>query len=137
MLTTNGILDSLVPTLHCIKVEPANYTLQTQMFPKPGETSKKSFKWEHFISAMIDADFSAQQGTNPSHLVRLYTGDTDNTTGNGGSAMRFRSNDGLGSISFHYPHPEGIVHPTRLNIMAKRMRKWFGWSRELFEVRVK
>lgn len=51
--------------------------------------------------------------------------------------MRFRSNDGFGSISLHYPHPEEVVYPTMLYTMGKRMRNWFVGSRKVFEARVK
>ncbi|QDS69564.1 hypothetical protein FKW77_007963 [Venturia effusa] len=96
-----------------IQVDKSNYTLFTDMFPSPGEATKRSFKWNHFVSAMIDAGFIAEQGS--------------------GSAVRFSGN--LGSISFHKPHPVPIIDPVMLHSMGKRMRKWFGWSRDVFEVR--
>lgn len=62
---------------------------------------------------MIDANFNAEQGS--------------------GSAVRFSSD--LGSISFHRPHPEPVIDRIMLHSMGKRMRKWFGLSRYVFEVR--
>lgn len=85
------------------------------MFPSPGENLKKSFEWNHFVDAMIDADFSVEEGS--------------------GSAVCFRSNDGLGSVSFHRPHPDTVINPIMFINMGKRMRKWFGWNRDIFEVR--
>ncbi|KAE9982495.1 hypothetical protein BLS_005926 [Venturia inaequalis] len=96
-----------------IQVDKSNYALFSDMFPAPGEVTKRSFKWVHFVSAMIDANFNAEQGS--------------------GSAVRFSSEKG--SISFHKPHPAPVIDPIMLQSMGKRMKKWFSWSRDVFEVR--
>ncbi|KAE9990079.1 hypothetical protein EG327_001891 [Venturia inaequalis] len=97
-----------------IQVDKSNYALFSDMFPAPGEVTKRSFKWVHFVSAMIDANFNAEQGS--------------------GSAVRFSGE--RGSISFHKPHPAPVIDPIMLQSMGKRMKKWFSWSRDVFEVRV-
>lgn len=75
-----------------IQVDKSNYALFSDMFPTPGEITKRSFKWAHFVSAMIDANFIAEQGS--------------------GSAVRFSSD--LGSISFRRRHPEPVIDPIML-----------------------
>lgn len=69
------------------------------------------------MDAMINAALSVKQGSR--------------------SAVSFSSNNGLRSVSFHRAHPEPVIDPIMLNSMGKRMTKWFGWSRNTFEVRDK
>jgi hypothetical protein len=102
--------------LSLIPVKHDNMTLFHHMFPSCGEESQRSFSWQHFLSAMIDAGFSILQSQ--------------------GSAITFKqdeeSRDGVKTIVFHSPHPSPTINPVMLRSMAKRVTKWFGWRRELF-----
>lgn len=107
-----------------IAVKPENMNLFLQMFPSPSsETSGRTFKWQHFLDAMVEAGLSIRQGS--------------------GSAVNFAFDDDLsapqsdsvvdaGSIVFHRPHPIAEIHPVMMRTMGKRMSKWFGWRRETF-----
>lgn len=95
-----------------VAVKPENLSLFAAMFPtEKGIT--RSFSWKHFLQAMVDAGFSVTQGS--------------------GSAVSFRNPGGV--IVFHQPHPDPTIDPTMLMSMGKRLRKWFGWDREVFIAR--
>jgi hypothetical protein len=57
----------------------------------------------------------------------------------GGSAVTFEPRAcskwfGQGSIVFHRLHPDSTIDPVMLNSIGKRMKKWFGWGNEMFEL---
>jgi hypothetical protein len=119
--------EALVPTalvtppkpctpLILIPVKHDNMTIFHHMFPSCGEESQRSFSWQHFLNAMIDAGFSVLQSQ--------------------GSAITLRQDEerreGVRTIVVHRPHPSPTINPVMLRSIAKRMTKWFGWRRELF-----
>jgi len=108
---------------HTITVSSETLRIFSRMFPsKADATFKGVIRWPQFVAAMADAGCSA--------------------THNGGSAVSF---DGVtnehgqcgGSIVFHKPHPDSEVDLIMLQTMGKRLRKWFGWDREMFVERGK
>ncbi|KAI4847264.1 hypothetical protein E4T44_04609 [Aureobasidium sp. EXF-8845] len=119
--------EALVPTalvtppkpctpLILIPVKHDNMTILHHMFPSCGEESQRSFSWQHFLNAMIDAGFSVLQSQ--------------------GSAITLRQDEerreGVRTIVVHRPHLSPTINPVMLRSIAKRMTKWFGWRRELF-----
>jgi hypothetical protein len=102
--------------LTLIPVKHDNMTVFHHMFPSCGEESQRSFLWQHFLNAMIDAGFSVLQSQ--------------------GSAITLRQDEerreGVRTIVVHRPHPSPTINPVMLRSIAKRMTKWFGWRRELF-----
>jgi hypothetical protein len=102
--------------LALIPVKHDNMTIFHHMFPSCGEESQRSFSWQHFLGAMIDAGFSVLQSQ--------------------GSAITLRQDEvrheGMRTIVVHRPHPSPTINPVMLRSIAKRMTKWFGWRRELF-----
>ena len=99
-----------------IPVKHDNMAIFHHMFPSCGEESQRSFSWQHFFGAMIDAGFSILQSQ--------------------GSAVTLKGNEerheGVKTIVVHRPHPSPTINPVMLRSIAKRMTKWFGWRRELF-----
>lgn len=86
-------------------------------FPTSREEAAKSVDWNAFVTAMLDVGGSARNG--------------------GGSAVVFENEhnamEGQNSkIVFHKPHPVAKIDPVMLHSMGRRMRKWFGWHRDLF-----
>ncbi|KAK3696022.1 hypothetical protein LTR37_018164 [Vermiconidia calcicola] len=86
------------------------------------DVSKGVMKWQQFVIAMVDA------GCTVTHV--------------GGSAVSFdhvrnTSNGSLGTIVFHKPHPDLNIDSKMLQIMGRRLKKWFGWDKETFVVRAK
>ncbi|KAF7923039.1 uncharacterized protein EAE98_007744 [Botrytis deweyae] len=80
----------------------------------------KTVPWDSLVNAMAEAGFIASHER-------------------GGSAVQFEPDTsspwfGKGKIVFHKPHPERVVDAVMLGVMGKRMKKWFGWSDETFEV---
>jgi hypothetical protein len=87
------------------------------MFPASGEEAAKSVDWNAFVHAMSDAGFSARNG--------------------GGSAVVFENENNSkkgqnGKIVFHKPHPVTKIDPVMFHFMGKRLKKRFGWHRDLF-----
>ncbi|KAF4627824.1 hypothetical protein G7Y89_g10331 [Cudoniella acicularis] len=102
-----------------LPVSKRAYDAITLLFPQSPEESAKGLDWNSFVHAMADMNFVARNA--------------------GGSAVRFQKNgsvtmekDGGGKIVLHRPHPENRVDPVILHSWGKRMKKWFGWERELF-----
>ena len=91
-----------------ISVKPENLTLFDAMFPLSTQSKEqtRSFSWKHFLQAMTDAGCSI--------------------THRNGSAVSFKNDQGV--ILFHQP----TIDPIVLTSMGKRLRKWFGWSRDVF-----
>jgi hypothetical protein len=70
-------------------------------------------KWEHFLSAMLDAGFSA--------------------THTGGSCVSFRDvRHGAGAITLHKLHPDPTLNYKMLKSHARRLHGQFGWTSETF-----
>ncbi|THX21227.1 hypothetical protein D6D17_00177 [Aureobasidium pullulans] len=101
---------------HVRLVKHYNLVVFQHMFPLGGAESQRSFSWQHFSGAMVDAGFSILQSQ--------------------GSAITLKLNDysgmGVKTIVLHRPHPSPTVNPVMLRRIAKRMEKWFGWHREMF-----
>ncbi|THY63311.1 hypothetical protein D6C99_00610 [Aureobasidium pullulans] len=98
------------------RVKSDNIAVFHHMFPLRGAESQRSFSWQHFLGAMVDAGFSIFQSQ--------------------GSAITLKLDDysgvGVKTIVLHRPHPSPTVNPVMLRRIAKRMEKWFGWHREMF-----
>lgn len=84
------------------------------MYLIDAEERSKGVDWATFVRTMADVGFVARDA--------------------GGSAVSFENN-GEGKIIFHKPHPDTDIDAHLLRIMAWRMTKWFGWSRESFVLR--
>lgn len=93
-----------------VKFENAN--IFAEMFAKD-KSKLRTFSWQHFVQAMVDAGCSVTQGS--------------------GSTVTFGT--GTRTIVFHQPHPEPKIDPVMLTFMGKRLRKWFGWDWDTFAVR--
>ncbi|PPJ61251.1 hypothetical protein CBER1_06713 [Cercospora berteroae] len=78
-------------------------------------TQGGTIRWQAFVQAMKDAGFNAEEAA--------------------GSAVSFRSSSLGGSICFHRPHPDPVLHPIMLYAMARRLTKWFGFTTETFVLR--
>lgn len=82
------------------------------MFPDKDDVAKHVLR-DGFVHAMIDAGFTARN--------------------NSGSAVAFKQLSGEGGrMVFHKPHPVDKVDLVLLQIMGKRMERWFGGRRGLF-----
>ncbi|MCJ1287243.1 hypothetical protein MMC26_006591 [Xylographa opegraphella] len=90
------------------------------MFADSAEEAARGIEWDTFAHAMFDMGFSGRNGGGSAVVFE-----------NGGS--REGSTAG-GKIIFHKPHPVAKIDPVMLHAMGRRMAKWFGWRRELFEV---
>lgn len=102
-------------SLH-IAVKANNLPLFDHMYPSQQDAPDKTkTKWEHFASALTDAGFTMSQSR--------------------GSAVAFSKPEG--SIVFHRPHPNPVIDSVMLRAMGKRLRKWFGWGRDVFVQRAK
>ncbi|PGH08865.1 hypothetical protein AJ80_07736 [Polytolypa hystricis UAMH7299] len=120
LTTGEGIAHAAAtPTTGCkgdkglkVYVTKRSYDMLTLMFPASGEESTKGMKWDMFVHAMLDIGFSARNA--------------------GGSAVVFEN--GNGKIIFHKPHPTPNLDSVMLHSMGRRMAKWFGWRREVFEL---
>jgi hypothetical protein len=91
------------------------------LFPN-SEGDTKSVAWDSFVDAMLKVGFEARCS--------------------GGSAVLFELDGeskwyGKGKIVIHRPHPSSAIDPVMLLSIGKRMKKWFGWSRESFGLEVK
>lgn len=95
-----------------VTVKKDNLNILSKLYPD--SKTKGSVKWTNFVEAMIDAGFAVIQGS--------------------GSAVSFKYTDGK-MIVFHRPHPEPVVDPIMLQAFGKRLRKYFGWERDVFEER--
>jgi len=78
--------------------------------------------WDKFTDAMAKVGFTARR--------------------NGGSAFLFEPSGeskwfGRGKISIHRPHPGSTIDSVMLLCIGKRMKKWFGWNKESFELEKK
>jgi hypothetical protein len=78
--------------------------------------------WDKFTDAMAKVGFIARR--------------------NGGSACLFEPSgeskwSGRGKISIHRPHPASTINSVMLLCIGKRMKKWFGWNKESFELEKK
>ncbi|CAG8975639.1 hypothetical protein HYALB_00008398 [Hymenoscyphus albidus] len=82
------------------------------VFSSDHQESKKSIDWDTFVNSMSDLGFLAQH--------------------KGGSAVTFE-HEGVGKIIFHRPHPASVLNHVMLVAMGKRLGKWFGWRREVFD----
>jgi len=104
-------VERIVPELPPLVVSANNLSLFKRMYPTPNHApAKVPVDWKHFLQAMVDAGFAVAQSR--------------------GSAVMFSKTEG--SIVFHRPHPDPKIDPVRLQAMGKRLRKWFGWAREVF-----
>lgn len=99
-----------------IAVKPNLINLFRRMYPAPNEPpAKTGTSWQQFLAAMIAAGFAVTQSS--------------------GSAVVFSRAEE--SIRFHRPHPDPTIDPLILQVMGKRLRKWFGWDRDVFFEREK
>ncbi|KAF2211743.1 hypothetical protein CERZMDRAFT_98176 [Cercospora zeae-maydis SCOH1-5] len=104
----------LVPLLHRCRL--LSRTKAWSFFKRctaPTRNPRKTvvFRGQAFVQAMKNAGFTAEESA--------------------GSSVSFRSSHG-GSICFHRPHPDPVLHPIMLYAMAKRLTKWFGFTLETF-----
>ncbi|KAK3115233.1 hypothetical protein LTR53_005644 [Teratosphaeriaceae sp. CCFEE 6253] len=113
----------LPPTqqLDTVLVNSTSLELFQRMFT-PQETHKRTacIDWEDLTAALVDAGCTMDS--------------------RGGSAVRFiRGGNGPNSstVSVHKPHPDSSVNPIMLKDVAKRLERYFGWTKEVFEERVK
>ena len=86
-------------------------TIQS-IFPTSNEDRSRTVPWDTFILLMEDAGFHARSG--------------------GGSIVIFEKKEGGGRINIHRPHPNPTLDPVMLQIIGRRMNKWFGWTRNIF-----
>ncbi|KAL2809105.1 hypothetical protein BJX63DRAFT_372353 [Aspergillus granulosus] len=90
------------------------------MFPEKqaGEVGGRHVLWDEFVHAMVDAGFTARNSSGSAVAFTSSTSDTSHRSG--------------GRIVFHKPHPVPKIDPILLQVMGKRMARWFDWGRELF-----
>ncbi|KAM3425376.1 hypothetical protein BST61_g7322 [Cercospora zeina] len=98
-----------------IRVKHESLVVFQKMYRADTESTQGgTIRWQVFVQAMKDAGFSAEEAA--------------------GSAVSFRSSLG-GSVCFHRPHPEPVLHPIMLYAMAQRLTKWFGSTSDTFVLR--
>jgi len=87
----------------------------------PEATHKKTgcIAWKDFVAAMADAGCSMVQ--------------------KGGSAVSFvhQGVKGIGTVSVHRPHPDSRINPILLKDIARKIEKYFRWTKVSFVERVK
>lgn len=90
----------------------------SRMFPtNAGEIpSSKPIRWDDFVSAMTDVGFSARRGSGCEVIFEAEKREQ-------------------GKIVFHKPHPVAKIDVIEFLHMGKRMRKWYGWGRDVFCLR--
>ncbi|KUJ09817.1 uncharacterized protein LY89DRAFT_761570, partial [Mollisia scopiformis] len=108
--------DAQVPS-EKVPVKKSAFEVFSSLFPRRG--GSKSVLWDKFVDAMAKVGFMSRRS--------------------GGSAVTFEPSGeskwyGQGSIVFHRPHPDSTIDPVMLNSIGKRMKKWFGWGNETFEL---
>lgn len=84
-------------------------------------TRKKSkgVLWDRFVDAMAKVGFVSRSSGSSAVTVEPDVGSKWY---------------GKGSIVFHRPHPDSTIDPVILGSIGKRMKKWFGWDGEMFEL---
>ncbi|KAE8446320.1 hypothetical protein EG329_012067 [Mollisiaceae sp. DMI_Dod_QoI] len=101
-----------------VLVKKSALEVLTSLFPDRDQGSK-SVLWDSFVDAMAKVGFMCRRS--------------------GGSAVTFEPSGeskwyGKGSIAFHRPHPDSKIDSVMLLLIGKRMKKWFGWGKETFEL---
>ncbi|KAI5208202.1 hypothetical protein E4T39_01519 [Aureobasidium subglaciale] len=109
-----------LPPVNFVKHD--NLAVFHHMYPKSGAEAQRSFSWQHFLGAMVDAGFTIVQSQGSAVTLRRDSDEDD---------------CGVNTIVLHRPHPTPTVNPVMLRRMAKRFEKWFGWHREMFVERLK
>ncbi|KAI5264847.1 hypothetical protein E4T47_08656 [Aureobasidium subglaciale] len=119
VLQTSRAKAAVLPSIQYVSSE--NLVLFHHMFPIRGAESQRSFSWQDFLGAMVDAGFRILQSQGSAITLKLdrYTG------------------SGVKTIVLHRPHPSSTVNRVMLRRIAKRVEKWFGWHREMFVERSK
>ncbi|TIA54016.1 hypothetical protein D6C77_07912 [Aureobasidium pullulans] len=119
VLQTSRAKTAVLPSIQYVSSE--NLVLFHHMFPIRGAESQRSFSWQDFLGAMVDAGFRILQSQGSAITLKLdrYTG------------------SGVKTIVLHRPHPSSTVNRVMLRRIAKRVEKWFGWHREMFVERSK
>jgi hypothetical protein len=97
-------------------------TLETLRALFPVRERATEVAWDKFRDAMEKVGFTARR--------------------NGGSAFLFEPSGeskwfGRGKISIHRPHPGSTIDSVMLLCIGRRMKKWFGWNKESFELEKK
>jgi hypothetical protein len=115
-LNIDGLEDSESQIPEKVPVKKSDFEIFCCLYPRRGGT--KAVLWDKFVDAMAKVDFVSRRS--------------------GGSAVTFEPSGvskwyGQGSIVFHRPHPDSSIDPVMLNSVGKRMKKWFGWSKETSE----
>jgi hypothetical protein len=106
-----------------IKVSKQSLEVFLLMFPeKQAGESSRHLQWDEFVHAMVDAGFTARNSSGSAVAFISNMNIPDSTSGGGG-----------GRVVFHKPHPVPKIDSILLQVMGKRMAKWFGWRREVFE----
>lgn len=100
-----------------VQVKKSAFDIFRSLFARGGYL--KSVGWDKFVDAMAKVGFMSRRS--------------------GGSAVTFEPNDeskwyGQGSIVLHRPHPDSTIDSVMLSTFGKRMKKWFRWSKETFEL---
>ena len=81
----------------------------------PAATHKKTacVSWDDLVGAFADAGCTSRQKS--------------------GSAVNFTCGPrGTGMVSIHRPHPDPTINPIKLKEIAKKLEKYFGWTKESF-----
>ncbi|KAE9964141.1 hypothetical protein BLS_008598 [Venturia inaequalis] len=94
-----------------IAVSKRSLQILRLMYPTDAKEMTKGIDWATFVRTMADTGFVARDA--------------------GSSVVSFENQEG-GRIIFDKPDPDADVDADSLQIMAWRMRKWFGWGREGF-----
>ncbi|KAI4753712.1 hypothetical protein E4T51_13167 [Aureobasidium sp. EXF-12344] len=102
-------------------VKPDSLVILHHIFPTRGAESQRSFSWQDFLGAMVDAGFRIVQSQGSAITMKL----------------NHHTGSGVKTIVLHRPHPSPTVNPIMLRRIAKRMEKWFGWHREMFVERLR
>ena len=98
-----------------ISVRRSSLNIFSKAFPEKGYEGNGKTRWQDFVVAMADAGFVAKTS--------------------GGSAVTFEDNEAdRGKIVIHRPHPESEIGHVVLRCIGKRLKKWFGWTKECFTV---
>ena len=106
------------PPIPKIVVNKRTFDILTKMFPASAMEVSKPIPWDSFVLAMTDARFSAKPNSGSSVIFEKEQHD--------------EGEKGHGKIIFHKPHPVAKIDHVMLRSMGRRMRKHFGWERDVF-----
>jgi hypothetical protein len=99
-----------------IQIHKQHLPIFARMFPQSIDEKATKTRWPAFVDAMYDAGCAVQNGS--------------------GSAVSFEDKvNAKGRVVLHKGHPDSNIDQNMMHVFGRRLKKWFGWSRECFVVK--